>query len=256
MTAASSGGTRRLVVNADDLGQNDGVNKGIADAVEHGIVTSTSLMVRWPAAEPAARWARDQAGLSVGLHVDLGEWTCVAGEWQQAYEVVDTDDPEAVAAELHRQVARFVELMGRPPSHVDSHQHVHRSEPVGSLMVALAGELLIPMRETTSPASYCGAFYGQYGRGQPYPEGITYEALLAVLDGLGVGVTELGCHPGADDLADVRSMYRSERPVERAVLCDARLPAALRERSVELCSFLDIGPLGTGASVAEGPRQR
>src|SRR3712207_7115710 len=41
---------------------------------EGGIVTSASLMVRWPAATEAAAYAREHRDLSVGLHLDLGEW--------------------------------------------------------------------------------------------------------------------------------------------------------------------------------------
>jgi hypothetical protein len=49
MTAA-----RYLIVNADDFGQSPGVNRGIIQGFDQGIVTSASLMVRWPAAAPAA----------------------------------------------------------------------------------------------------------------------------------------------------------------------------------------------------------
>jgi len=45
---------RYLIVNADDFGQSQGVNRGVIAAHEHGIVTSASLMVRWPAAIEAA----------------------------------------------------------------------------------------------------------------------------------------------------------------------------------------------------------
>ena len=65
---------RFLIVNADDFGQSAGVNRGVAMAHEQGIVTSASLMVRWPAATGAAAFGRAHPGLSVGLHVDLGEW--------------------------------------------------------------------------------------------------------------------------------------------------------------------------------------
>ena len=64
---------RQLIVNADDLGLSPGVNRGIADAVARGVVTSTSLMVRWPSSDDAARWARAHGSVSVGLHLDLGE---------------------------------------------------------------------------------------------------------------------------------------------------------------------------------------
>ena len=83
---------RILVVNADDLGQSDGVNAGIAEAVADGVVTSTSLMVRWAAAPAAARWADAHPEVSVGLHVDLGEWVFRDGAWAPLYEVVPLDD--------------------------------------------------------------------------------------------------------------------------------------------------------------------
>ena len=45
---------RRLIMNADDFGISPGVNAGIIEAHERGIVTSASLMVRWPDAVAAA----------------------------------------------------------------------------------------------------------------------------------------------------------------------------------------------------------
>ena len=42
---------RYLIVNADDLGADDGINRGIIEAHERGIVTSASLMVNMPSAK-------------------------------------------------------------------------------------------------------------------------------------------------------------------------------------------------------------
>src|SRR5262249_22921163 len=63
--------TRYLIVNADDFGRSAGVNRGIIQAHEQGIVTSASLMVHWPAAREAAEYGRGRPGLSLGLHFDL-----------------------------------------------------------------------------------------------------------------------------------------------------------------------------------------
>src|SRR5262245_44565211 len=82
---------RYLIVNADDFVQSEGINRGIIDAFENGIVTSVSLMARWRAAASAAAYARAHPNLSVGLHVDLGEWVYREGEWQLLYEVVETN---------------------------------------------------------------------------------------------------------------------------------------------------------------------
>lgn len=236
MSAVSSSTTRWLIVNADDLGQSDGVNAGIMNAVEHGVVTSASLMVRWPAAGDAAAWARRRDYVSIGLHLDLGEWIVRDGSWEPVYEVVDPDDGPAVAGELERQLRRFEELMGRPPSHIDSHQHVHLRDPVRSSVLAAAGRLGAPVR-SLGDITYCGEFYGQWGGGEPHPECITFDALVAIVDSLGPGRTELACHPGADALDDIDSMYLVERALERRVLCDPRLPDALAARDVRLRSF-------------------
>ena len=233
---------RVLIVNADDLGQCDAVNRGIAEAAERGIVRSASLMVRWPAAEAAARLFADRLpGVSLGLHVDLAEWAFADGAWRPLYQVVDPDDPGAVDDELSRQLGRFVRLTGRVPTHLDSHQHFHRQEPLRSRLLAAGERLGVPVRDF-GPVAYCGAFYGQSGTGDPHPEGITFEALVDLLDGLPAGVTELGCHPAADDLAGLDSMYRAERAVERRVLCDPRLPAELADRGISLASFAAPAP--------------
>ena len=224
-------GVRRLVVNADDLGLTDGVNAGILHAARHGIVTSASLMVRAPAAEAAARAVRALPGLSVGLHLDLAEWQHDGEQWRPLYEVVDTDDPAAVATELARQLDRFTALVGRPPSHLDSHQHVHRSAPVHDLVLAAGERLGVPVRSAGAIA-YRGDFYGQSGKGEPYREAITVDALCAVIRTLPEGTTELGCHPGYSDHLD--SVYALEREVEVRVLCAPEVLEAVRTADVQL----------------------
>src|SRR5262245_60598211 len=99
--------SRSLIINADDFGRSSGVNLGIITAYEWGIVTSASLMVRWPAATEAARYAQAHPALSLGLHVDLAEWVYRNDEWCVQYRVVDTADAKAVAHEIDRQLATF-----------------------------------------------------------------------------------------------------------------------------------------------------
>src|SRR5512144_520435 len=95
---------RYLIVNADDFGLSAGVNRGIIRAHEQGIVTSASLMVRWPAAADAARYALQHPRLSVGLHLDLAEWVYRDDQWTPLYRVVPPEDQSAVAAEVERQL--------------------------------------------------------------------------------------------------------------------------------------------------------
>ncbi len=229
------GGKRYLIVNADDFGQSTGVNQGIIKAHEHGVVTSASLMVRWPAAAEAAAYSRRRPGLSLGLHLDLGEWTFSAGSWVPLYRVTALEDPDCVRREVAEQLAAFRRLTGKEPSHLDSHQHVHQREPVQSIVLELAEKLGIPLRHFCHHVSYCGDFYGQTPEGSPIPDRISVDGLIQILARLSPGWTELSCHPAVE--ADFDTLYRHERAHELEVLCDPLVRDAMSGMNVEFCSF-------------------
>jgi predicted glycoside hydrolase/deacetylase ChbG (UPF0249 family) len=229
---------RFLIVNADDFGQTPGINHGVIRAHRSGIVTSASLMVRGSGAKEAAAYARGQPELSVGLHFDCGEWAYRDEGWTPVYEVVATEDRSAVFEEAGRQLTAFRDLMGCDPTHIDSHQHVHRYEPVRGVLGSMARSLGVPLRLFSPIVRYCGDFYGQSGRGFPLPHAITIEILVDIVTRLPQGLTELGCHPGEG--ADVDSMYGGEREREVAVLCDPRLREAVLREGILLCSFHQV----------------
>jgi chitin disaccharide deacetylase len=235
--------TRRfLIVNADDFGLSPGVNTGIIQAHERGIVTSASLMTRWPAAVAAAEYARVHPRLGVGLHVDLGEWIYRDGEWQLLYQVVDPTDAAAVHAEVRRQLDMFPHLLGRDPDHIDSHQHVHREGAAYAACREIADCLRVPLRHF-SHVKYCGNFYGQGNAGEPYPGLIGVAALCDLLRDLPAGATELCCHPAAG--ADLETMYLHERHIELATLCDPAVRDALDRADIALCTFATLGASAT-----------
>jgi chitin disaccharide deacetylase len=228
-------GPRFLIVNADDLGLCETVNEGIFAAHERGIVSSATLMVRQAAAPAAARLAPSLPRLGIGLHLDLGQWDYVNGDWIQAYRHCDLESGAGVEAECRAQIELFRSLLGRDPTHLDSHQHVHMSEPVATPAAALATELGIPLR--SRDVRYEGGFYGQDGKGERYPETIRPPALIALVESLPSGWSELGCHPAA---GPVPSSYDAERRAELETLCDPAVRAALDEGGVGLRSFADL----------------
>lgn len=226
--------SRRLIVNADDFGASAGVNEGVIHAFDHGIVTSASLMVRGEAATAAAALARSRPSLSLGLHVDLGEWAYDAGSWRPRYEVVPLQDRAAVAREVRAQLDRFIALTGDRPTHLDSHQHVHRRDPVRAVLDEVAGELGAPLRHF-SDIRYCGDFYGQAEDGATQLDWISPDRLMALLAALPAGTTELCCHPAAR--ADLDTMYRSERLRELDALCRPEVRLTIVSNGIELCRF-------------------
>ena len=229
---------KHLIVNADDLGLSPGVNRGICLAHDHGIVTSASLMVCRPAAQEAAALAASRPALSLGLHLDLGEWSFRDGQWLQTDHVVSLNDANAVAAEIDRQIEAFRRLTGRDPTHLDSHQHVHRHEPARATALRTAQKLGVPLRHFTPHVRYCGDFYGRSRRNEPFHEAITPEALIRLLESLEGGVTELGCHPGESDPAG--GDYTRERPIELHSLRHPTVPSAIERHHIRLISFRDL----------------
>lgn len=228
-------GKRFLIVNADDFGMTDGINAGVIESHKRGIVTSASLMVKQPKAREAAALAATEERLGLGLHIDLTEWEPVDGVWQQMYARVDLDDPAQVAKEIDEQLELFIDLVGRKPDHLDSHQHVHLEGNTRKESMRLARSLGLPLRGLDSHVTFCGQFYGQQNRAEPLPEGITPANLLRLVDAMAGRWTELMCHPGYAQ--EVRSVYAFERELELATLCQPELPAALARKGVVLRSF-------------------
>jgi chitin disaccharide deacetylase len=225
---------RHLIVNADDLGASAGVNRGILECVERGIVTSASLMVDMPASEELASDRPDQRELSVGLHVML---TSECGELAIA--------PDACRGELDRQLARFEALLGRRPTHVDSHHNVHLDPPLRDQFVAFAAQLGVPLR-AYSAARYFADFYGQWDDGETHLELLSVDSLVAILETeVGPGVTELGCHPGYVD-EDLRSSYAREREAELRTLCDPAVRERLAALEIRLVNFADLPAITAG----------
>ena len=227
--------SRTLIVNADDFGLSEGVNAGIIEAHESGIVTSASLMVAGARASEAVGYGRGSATLSVGLHADLCHWEYEGGEWRAVYERVDPRDAAAVEAEVEAQVERFRVLLGRDPSHIDSHQHVHLEEPAAAVFRKVGQGLGVPVRRLSGHARYVGDFYGQTARGEPVHDAISPTALAGVLRTLPAGTTELACHPGRGMGGE--SSYGAERELELAALCASRVRKTIESEGIALRSF-------------------
>ena len=67
----NSDAKKKLIINADDFGFSQGVNKGIVECHVNGVVTSTTLAVNMPFAPEAAQLAKGLPGLGVGIHLNI-----------------------------------------------------------------------------------------------------------------------------------------------------------------------------------------
>jgi predicted glycoside hydrolase/deacetylase ChbG (UPF0249 family) len=288
-----------LIVNADDYGMSPGVSRGILEAHAAGVVTSTTALVNTPWAGASLRAAAARApGLGLGLHINLSFGSPVLPPAQvpslvgpdgaffsggRLLEAMGRFRKPDVRREVAAQFGRFVELAGRTPDHLDSHQFLGGLHPeVFAAMLELATAADIPLRDVGDFLDRARLWrlllrihQENGGRGPDFaalralpdtlntlrralppfrtPDAFRYEfygsgarrgVFLDILGALPEGVTELMCHPGhADGLEDA---YRRPRERELAILRDPLLREAARDRGVELVSFAVLGRARNG----------
>ena len=221
------------IVNGDDFGASHGIVRGILEAHECGILTSTSLMVDMPASEAAAAAARSRPRLGVGLHFDLGR--------------PPAGGPLAVVrSELRRQLERFFALLDTPPSHLDAHHNTQRRADLLPCFQEIAACFGLPLREH-SPVRYFPSFYGRWN-GESHLEQISVDRLLEMLEHeLEDGITELACHPGYLE-PGFQSDYGIEREAELRTLCDPALHAGIVRLGIGLIDYRDLPGIARVAS--------
>jgi len=216
---------RLLIVNGDDLGLARGVNQGIIEAHTKGVLTSASLMVLAPAASEAAALAAAHPELSVGLHfVEDGS--------------ADLDEPAQATRSFQAQLERFHELMGRDPTHIDSHHHVHAENQRMAIFKELVEPLGVPLRKDGQVA-YIGGFWAEWEPGVRNLDYIRRPFLRHLVDTeVGEGFTEIACHP-AKVTEDLSSSYLHERELELETLTEDGLREELEGAGVSLLSYHD-----------------
>src|SRR5262249_35299763 len=262
---------RHLVVNADDLGLTAGVNDGIFDAHDLGILTSASLFANAPATGDAIRRAHARPSLGVGAHLTLVDGaptlparsvpTLVTGDgrfrpsWRPFIVAclqgrVSLDDVER---ELTAQIER-ISAAGISLTHLDAHKHVHLYPPVFAIVARLAARFGIPVvRVPYERGSWLNGVLwpwaqrnyriaAKLGLRTPHFLGrlatgvLTRQALHELLSNARPGVTEFMVHPGYVDDALRRMPTRlvDSRLEEVALLCSMETRALLVGERIQL----------------------
>jgi chitin disaccharide deacetylase len=146
---------KSLIVNADDLGWTEGVNRGIAEAHRNGLVTSTSLLANGPAFASALKIANSNPELGVGVHLNLSDGAPTAdpakvrgllnesgqfeGDTQSHLLRIATRglNLNEVEHEWDAQIQK-VRDSGIAPTHLDGHKHVQMLPGLFEIALRLA----------------------------------------------------------------------------------------------------------------------
>lgn len=206
---------RHLIVNADDFGYSYSINRGIIEAHEKGIVTSTSVMVDAIAAEEAKELL-NYPNLSVGLHFELKS-------------IVN------VEAELTRQVGKFVTILGVMPDHIDTHKNHPNAEGIKEVLLGYSKEHNIPVRDF-GYIKFIDSFFGMHSNGD-----VSVAQFKKAIDQATDDYNEIMTHVGyCDDYIRGRSSYNELRETELQSICDPEIKRYIIEKGLILSNWKSL----------------
>ena len=254
---------RSLVVTSDDFGYDSSVNAAVLRAFREGILRFASLMVLRPGAAEAARIARDNPGLGVGLHLEL-----CSQEPQKAglKYFFNSAARSGVEGEIRSQIEALLAL-GVAPTHIDGHFNVHVHPVIFPVVCRLAREYSIPRvrlpsgelpaclgypgtNDLLSPLMLSGVFavmgawvrHSAGGLTVPRTWGLlrsgtmTEDYVLWLLRNLPEGLTEIYFHPHGDpsSAAVGRPTSTHQTYTELEALISPRVRRAIEEAGIHL----------------------
>ncbi|MBV9848052.1 MAG: ChbG/HpnK family deacetylase [Armatimonadetes bacterium] len=261
----------RVILHAEAFGRHSAINEGVERAHRYGLVTSAGLMAAGDALEDAVRRAREMPSLDLGLHLVLhGSDGRPLGFRQFPAAWLHGEVPvREIAGQLRQQLDLLLRVHRLSLSHIASHGHVHAFPPVMRVVCAVAMEYGIPA--VRLPADAPPPRFGHHGRRRPVAalraaarlarrhitayglrtadhcaglalEGrLTAVALAAYLRHVRPGVTEIICHPGADNRV-LRQTLGGDYDWERdlAAVCDEAVRSYLTPGQVHLATWRDV----------------
>ncbi len=148
---------KELIVNADDFGLAESVNRGIILAHREGILTSASLLGNGLAFDQAVALSREFPHLSVGVHLNISGGPPVSSASSVPTLVNERGElhlspprvwfgiltgritVEEIHSEFRAQVLKILGA-GVTPTHLDGHLHVHVLPQLSPIVIALARE--------------------------------------------------------------------------------------------------------------------
>ncbi|MGL5021230.1 MAG: carbohydrate deacetylase [Mycoplasmatales bacterium] len=241
---------RKLIVNCDDFGISRGCNYGIQDLYRAGVLTSTTMLVNGPEIDHAVEISKQNPELGVGLHMCLTMFKpCTNldiicdknGEMNRKVEFYDglVIDTDLIYNEWKAQIERFIFLMGKKPTHLDSHHHIHEIEYIRPVAIKLANEYDLPIRSLECNKGRVAFSMGFYG------ENCNFDAfkreISLLLNDKTADAYEFSCHVGyVDETIKKVTSYSTNRCLELENLLDSQVLEYINDHNFKLCRYDQI----------------
>ncbi len=268
----------RLIVTADDFGLHEAVNEAVARGYRDGVLRAASLMVAAPAVADAVARAKQHPQLAVGLHLVLADGRAMLPP-TRIPDLVDARGMfnadmvrngfrffflphvrRQLADEIRAQFDAFA-ATGLRLDHVNAHKHFHLHPTILSLMLSIGREyglraIRLPAEPGMGPwlrpwlalmrwrINKAGIAHNDHVFGIRHSGGMDEAAMLAILDQLPEGLSEIYLHPASHGhLTDSMANYRHAD--ELAALLSPRVRDVIGARYTLCDGFTD--PAATAA---------
>ena len=245
----------QLICNADDFGHSKGVNLGIVEAYQNGVVRSTTMMAGMPGFDHAVGLARQNPGLKIGVHLTLtagksvgGVYKTITDEEGNFFKLGELErraraselDLAEVEAEYESQIKKIQE-QGIEFDHFDSHHHTHNLPGNIDVFLKLAKKYNTKVRiydKSRLTGDYASIQTTDTFIDTFFDEQATASHFKEICEQHPHESLELMCHPAYLDYElSCTSLYNIQRTVELHILTSDEIRNFISEKNIRLSSF-------------------
>jgi len=261
-----------LIVNCDDVGMCHSANLAVIEGMEHGLITSGSIMTPCPWFNEIADYARNNPEKDFGVHLThtaewkFYRWGPVAPKelvkglcdpegflWRSVEEVYAHATPEEALIEGRAQVKRAINA-GIPVTHIDSHMGTMQYQPEyleGYVQLAL--EFNLPLRMAAQSTMESFGFPNlrkQYKeKGIVFTDHFVYDELenykdvkgfwTNIIKNLKPGVTELFIHASkvTDELKAITNSWETRGMEADLFTSDTDIKKLIKDENIILIGY-------------------
>ena len=151
---------KKLIINADDFGLTNGINKGVILAHKKGILTSATLIPNMPAFKEAIILAKENKTLGIGIHLNIIRGKPVSDPQKVETLLNNKGNFLTIYPFLKKFISRKINIKeieyefsaqiekvlkeGIEITHFDSEKHIHSLPAIMRIVIKLAKKYEIP----------------------------------------------------------------------------------------------------------------
>lgn len=244
----------KIIFNADDYGYSKGINFGVIDAYENGLVRSATMMANMPGFEHGVALWKASPGLKIGVHLVLTTGASLGGIYKtitdstgqflnQSIIIKRAHASELDLSEIEKEYMLQIEKIlaaGISITHFDGHHHIHCLPGIIDVFMKLAKKYQVAVRVCDRTSVDCTGIKAPAFNDTFHAEAATVSQIEHILSAC-TEDTEIMCHPAyLDSFIYSNTSYNVQRVKELEVLTDPYAISLIEKYGHTLSSYADL----------------